>query len=89
MWRQFVALAVGFFLSATGAAHFQMLLPAKPAGEREQPVTVRYQWGHPFEHQLFTAPQPEAVLVFGPDRAARRWARCFRKSRFPVKAARM
>jgi cobalt/nickel transport protein len=49
------------------AAHFQMLLPAAASGQREQPVTVQYRWGHPFEHQLFDAPTPEAVFALAPD----------------------
>ena len=35
--------------------------------KRGEPVTLLYQWGHPFEHQLFDAPAPDKVLVLSPD----------------------
>jgi cobalt/nickel transport protein len=44
-----------------------MLLPRTPSARRGQEVTVLYQWGHPFEHQLFDAPAPERVLLVAPD----------------------
>jgi cobalt/nickel transport protein len=47
--------------------HFNMLFPERPALKRGEPVTLLYQWGHPFEHQLFDAPVPDALKVFGPD----------------------
>jgi cobalt/nickel transport protein len=42
-------------------AHFTMLLPNKPSLKKGETVTLTYQWGHPFEHQLFNALAP--VLV--------------------------
>ena len=39
-----------------------MLLPASPSGASEQEVVIVYQWGHPYEHQLFDAPNPEAAM---------------------------
>jgi cobalt/nickel transport protein len=62
-------LTAGLLL-ATGpaaVAHYQMLLPQTPSAKRGQEVAVVYQWGHPFEHQLFDAPAPKRVLVVGPD----------------------
>ncbi len=49
------------------AAHFNMLLPEKPSAKRGEAVTIVYQWGHPFEHQLFDAPLPDKLLVRTPD----------------------
>jgi cobalt/nickel transport protein len=43
-----------------------MLLPDKASAKRQQTVTFRYQWGHPFEHQLFSALAPERVTVLSP-----------------------
>src|SRR5262249_3972038 len=62
-------LAVAALLLAAPAAwpHFPMLLPESPAGERDKPVTLLYQWGHPFEHQLFEAAPPKRLAVFAPD----------------------
>jgi cobalt/nickel transport protein len=64
--RQTLSLMV--FVLATRAAqgHYQMLLPETPSAKRDQPVTVLYQWGHPFEHQLFDAPAPQEVFVIEP-----------------------
>jgi len=39
--------------------------PPPPA--RKTRVTFIYSWGHPFEHELFDAPQPESVIVRSPD----------------------
>ncbi|HEV3263259.1 MAG TPA: DUF4198 domain-containing protein [Gemmataceae bacterium] len=48
------------------AAHFNMLLPQTPSVKRGEAVTVVYQWGHPFEHQLFNAPPPAKLLALSP-----------------------
>jgi uncharacterized GH25 family protein len=48
-------------------AHYNMLLPASPSVMRGEPVTLIYQWGHPFEHQLFDAPAPKGLVVLTPD----------------------
>lgn len=47
-------------------AHYTMLLPDPPLAQRGQSVTVYYQWGHAFEHQLFDAPAPQQVVVLTP-----------------------
>jgi uncharacterized GH25 family protein len=55
-------------LAATpAAAHYHMLLPDKPAAKTGEAVTFTFQFGHPFEHQLFDTQQPEAVYVLAPD----------------------
>jgi uncharacterized GH25 family protein len=48
-------------------AHFHMLLPEPASAQRGKPVTILFQWGHPFEHQLFDAPAPQSVVVLAPD----------------------
>ncbi len=53
--------------AAPAAAHYNMLLPQTTAAKKGEPVTLTYQWGHPFEHQLFDAPQPESLTVITPD----------------------
>ncbi len=58
--------ALGLFASG-GRAHYNMLLPETASAKRKQAVAILYQWGHPFEHQLFDAPAPESVVVVGPD----------------------
>jgi cobalt/nickel transport protein len=44
-----------------------MLLPEAPNGKKGEPVTLVYQWGHPFENQLFDAPPPARVFVLTPE----------------------
>lgn len=63
-----VLTLTGLVLTASLArAHYNMLLPETPAAKRGEAVTVLYQWGHPFEHQLFDVPPPEAIVVYTPD----------------------
>jgi cobalt/nickel transport protein len=60
-------LAAFLSLTAPAAAHFSMLLPESASVKKDEAVTILYQWGHPFEHQLFDAPPPERVYVVSPD----------------------
>lgn len=53
--------------AGTTAAHFNMLLPQTAYAKKGEALTITYQWGHPFEHQLFDAPQPQSLIVLGPD----------------------
>jgi cobalt/nickel transport protein len=50
-----------------GSAHFNMLLPPTASARKGEALTITYQWGHPFEHQLFDAPQPLSLIVLAPD----------------------
>ncbi len=51
----------------SAAAHFNMLLPQTASAKKGETQTILYQWGHPFEHQLFDAPQPQSLIVRTPD----------------------
>jgi uncharacterized GH25 family protein len=51
----------------SAAGHFNMLLPQIASAKKGEALTITYQWGHPFEHQLFDAPQPRGLFVVGPD----------------------
>ena len=62
-----LALAAAAILAAPAWAHFNMLLPDKPSAKKGEEVVFLYQWGHPFEHELFDAPPPDAVTVHAPD----------------------
>jgi uncharacterized GH25 family protein len=44
-----------------------MLLPDKPAAKTGEAVTLTYQFGHPFEHQLFDTQPPKQFVVVAPD----------------------
>jgi uncharacterized GH25 family protein len=48
-------------------AHFNMLLPQSASTKKGETLTFTYQWGHPFEHQLFDAPKPQSLIVRSPD----------------------
>jgi cobalt/nickel transport protein len=58
------ALGMGF---SPASAHYNIFLPERHAVQRGDTITLLYQWGHPFEHQLFNAPAPEKVFVLAPD----------------------
>lgn len=65
--RMYIA-AVWLSLSAgSAAAHFNMLLPQSVSTKKGEAITLLYQWGHPFEHQLFDAPRPQSLIVLAPD----------------------
>jgi cobalt/nickel transport protein len=59
----FVVLAV----VPASRAHFHMLMPDKRSIKTDETVTLTYQFGHPFEHELFDAEKPEKARVFSPD----------------------
>lgn len=63
---RFALLAV-LFGAAFAHAHYHMLLPDKPAVKPGEAVTVTFQNGHPFEHELSDAVEPEAVYAVNPD----------------------
>jgi uncharacterized GH25 family protein len=59
---------LGLVVSApAGRGHYHMLLPSAASAKRGEKVTLTYQFGHPFEHQLFDAAAPEKLLVVTPD----------------------
>lgn len=62
----FVATVLAAIPGSAGA-HFTMLLPQAVSVRRGESVTVLYQWGHPFEHQLFDAKMPQRFIVSAPD----------------------
>jgi uncharacterized GH25 family protein len=53
--------------TAPASAHFPILLPSAPSARRDDAITLSYQWGHPFEHQLFDALAPLSLTVRAPD----------------------
>lgn len=59
-----VALAGG---TSIAHAHFNILFPDVASTKREGTVKFVYQWGHPFEHQLFDAPLPVSLIAMFPD----------------------
>jgi hypothetical protein len=65
---RFLSGIAGVILTWSAAsAHYNMLLPDRAAAKKGDTVTFTYQWGHPFEHQLFDAPSPEGIWVLAPN----------------------
>ena len=62
-----LGLTAALLLAGPAAAHYNMLLPSKAIAEKGEKVSFVYQFGHPFEHELFDAPQPAKVEVILPD----------------------
>jgi cobalt/nickel transport protein len=65
--RAFLVFATLPLVAPSSQAHYNMLLPQAASVKKGEATNLVYQWGHPFEHQLFDAPAPEFVFVFGPD----------------------
>ena len=66
MCRIGLALIAWVLLATPGFAHYNMLLPNKPWADKGEKVTLTYQFGHPFEHELSDAPKPVALVVITP-----------------------
>jgi cobalt/nickel transport protein len=64
--RLALALALVGFIAPSARAHYNMLLPETASVRTGQEVVLLYQWGHPFEHQLFDARKPRRVRVTAP-----------------------
>lgn len=54
-------------LASAAPAHYHMLLPDKHSVKADEQVTFTYQFGHPFEHELFDTAEPAVVFVVHPD----------------------
>src|SRR3989442_642719 len=68
---RFLAMLVLAMSLTEARGHFTMLLPSTSSGKKGEEVTILYQFGHPYEHQLFDAPPPAKLAVFGPDGKSR------------------
>jgi cobalt/nickel transport protein len=54
-------------MGRTASAHYHILLPDKPAADRDSTVNFTLRFGHPFEHQVFACERPTNVVVVAPD----------------------
>lgn len=66
-WRLLWLGCVSLGFAGPAFGHYHMFFPEKTSAGRGEPVTVYYQWGHPFEHELFDAEPPAKLLVLTPD----------------------
>ncbi len=68
MVRQYLLGALVLSVTTSPAvAHYNMLLPMSPSAKKGDEVVFVYQFGHPYEHELFDAPKPAKVNVLYPD----------------------
>src|SRR5262249_50239784 len=67
MGRILIAIVVQMACVGASCAHYNMLIPGKPWANKGEKIAFTYQFGHPFEHELFDAPKPLAVNVILPD----------------------
>src|SRR5438132_10645774 len=81
--RLAMALLPVCFLSVPARAHYHMLLPEAASVKRGDAVAILYQWGHPFEHQLFDAPSPKSVIEIRPDGSKKDITQSLEKSSVP------
>jgi cobalt/nickel transport protein len=65
--RPGVVWAVLALAASPASAHYNMLLLSSASTRKGETVTLTYQWGHPYEHELFDAPLPESLTVVAPD----------------------
>jgi cobalt/nickel transport protein len=86
MRRLLVPLAAALLAgtAAPATAHYNMLLPDKHSVKKGEAVTLTYQWGHPFEHQLFDAPAPDKLTVLSPRGAATDVTKALEKTTVPA-----
>jgi cobalt/nickel transport protein len=63
-WLGLLVLGV---LAGRAPAHYHLLLLDKPAVAKDEAVTLTYQFGHPYEHQIFDATAPRSAVVQAPD----------------------
>ncbi len=62
-----LALLLAIAVVPAARAHFHMLIPSKHSIKTDESVTLTYQFGHPFECEMFDAQRPERARVFTPD----------------------
>src|SRR5262249_49740292 len=79
-----MAAACFHSIVASASAHFNMFLPEPASAKRGETVTFLYQWGHPFEHQLFNALPPKDVYVVRPDNTVTDLAASIEKTAVPA-----
>lgn len=62
-----LAATASLLPSGSAHAHYHILLPDRASVKAGDQVVVTYQFGHPFEHELFDAEPPAEALLLDPD----------------------
>jgi uncharacterized GH25 family protein len=79
-----LALLCGVVTATTARAHYHMLLPDRHSVKAGDKVVVTYQFGHPFEHELFDTEKPVKALAFDPDQKSVNLLPSFEKVEVPA-----
>jgi uncharacterized GH25 family protein len=61
------AVAVWCLSAGQADAHYHMLLTDKNSVKTGEEVVITYQFGHPYEHQLFDTLPPASAAIYRPD----------------------
>jgi cobalt/nickel transport protein len=61
-----VFLGMHGVVNSVAQAHYSMLFPEVASARSGQAVTILFQWGHPFEHQLGSASRPSRLTALSP-----------------------
>jgi uncharacterized GH25 family protein len=64
--RPILVLTLHGLMGNAVEAHYSMLFPQVASARSGQAVTILFQWGHPFEHQLSSAASPRLLTVLTP-----------------------
>jgi uncharacterized GH25 family protein len=62
-----IAVLAALWSANAVSGHYTILLPDKASLKKGESVTLLYQWGHPFEHQIFDALSPGPTFVLSPE----------------------
>ncbi len=81
--RLAVLFVVTLAAAEEAAAHYHILLPETSAAQRDKEVTVKFQWGHPFEHQMFDTISPQSIYAVAPDGTRIDLAQALKKIEIP------
>jgi uncharacterized GH25 family protein len=65
--RSLLVLAALSFAPLDANGHYHMLLPDKSSVKVDEQVSIAYQFGHPFEAELFDAEKPKFAKAYAPD----------------------
>ncbi|HYT95000.1 MAG TPA: DUF4198 domain-containing protein [Gemmataceae bacterium] len=83
LFRPVLAVLLAGLLAPAVCGHFNILLPQTASARKGDTVAFVYQFGHPFEHELFDAPPPAHLIVIAPDGEKTQLAKTLEKIKVP------
>jgi uncharacterized GH25 family protein len=78
-----LTLVFGVVPATSAYAHYHMLLPDRHSVKAGDKVVVTYQFGHPFEHELFDTEKPVKAFAVDPDHKSVDLLPSFEKAELP------